>query len=51
MNIDAVAIAVNGNEVQNVETISLCGQVESYKCMGFKKLTSMRCAECETSLQ
>lgn len=41
MNIGAVAIAV----------IFLCGQVESYKCMDFKKLTSMRCAECETSLQ
>ena len=41
MNIGAVATAV----------IFLCGQVESYKCMDFKKLTSMRCAECETSLQ
>jgi len=51
MNIGAVAIAVNGYEVQNVQTTSLRGQVESYKCMDFKKLTSMRCAECETSLQ
>ena len=41
MNIGTVAIAV----------ISLCGQVESYRCMDFKKLTSMRCPECETSLQ
>lgn len=52
MNIATVATAVNGNEVQNVETLaSLLWQVESYKCMDFKKLTSMKCAECETSLQ
>ena len=41
MNIGTEAIAV----------IFLYGQVESYKCMDFKKLTSMRYAECETSLQ